>query len=112
VSIVARIFLVFILAALLAPAALAAPPHLTAGGTAPFTVRGSHFKPGERVRIVVQAEDGGTKTVTAGALGGFVARFPGVSIGSCAAYVVRAFGSAGSRATLRVMPECPQPPTP
>ena len=36
-------------------------------------------------------------------------QFSAVKLGHCPAYVVRAFGAKGSRATLRFMPECPQP---
>jgi hypothetical protein len=93
------------------PAASAATsPKLSVTDRSPFTVRGHGFAPRERVRVVVTAAgEGTTKWSTTGAGGGLAVQFPTVRLGSCPAYAVRAFGAKGSRATLRFMPECPQP---
>jgi hypothetical protein len=102
----------FLLLALVAfPAGSAATsPKLSVTDRSPFTVRGHGFVPRERVRVVVTAAgDGTTKWVTSGSAGGLTLQFPTVKLGSCPAYAVRAFGAKGSRATLRFMPECPQP---
>jgi len=81
-------------------------PHLSVPDTAPFTVRGTGFRIGERVSIVVNARNRASRTVTAGVAGGFLARMPAVELGSCPAYAVQARGSRGSRASLKVVPEC------
>ena len=79
----------------------------------PFAVRGTTFQPGEHVLVVVSAGDQhGSKRLTPGTRGGFVARFPSISVSGCAAFAVRASGDEGTRAVMRVMPECPQPLTP
>lgn len=104
---------VVVAAALVAPAALATTPRLIVADTTPFTVRGTHFKPHERVRVAVTTSAGaGVHTVTAGEAGGFLTRYTLISLGTCAAYTVRVTGNLGSRATVRVMPECANGPTP
>jgi hypothetical protein len=100
--------------------ALLASSAATAGGArvrltnaSPATVRGTGFVPGERVRVTVDARTTVTRRVLAGPAGGFVARFQTVILSWCTAYVVRAVGSTGDTAIIRVRaPECPQPPTP
>lgn len=103
--------------ALLAVAALAGPtvstassPTLRVTDRSPFTVKGAGFAEREHVRVVVSADGNSTsKWVTAGPGGGLSVQLPGVKLGKCPAYVVRAFGAEGSRAAIRFMPECPQP---
>ena len=100
-------------AALVAPAALATTPRLIVADKTPFTVRGTHFKPHERVRVTVITSAGvGAHTVTAGEAGSFLTRYTQISLGACPAYTVRATGNLGSRATVRVMPDCANGPTP
>ena len=106
-------FVAFLSVVFLVPTAAAAATrsaHVSVSSLSPVTVRGSSFKPGERVRVTLSA-DGGThaKTVTAGVRGGLKATFVGVSIGSCEAYAVRAKGNRGSTAFLKVIPECAPP---
>jgi hypothetical protein len=84
-----------------------ASPALTVPDTTPFVVRGSRFKANEKVRVVAQVEGRHVKTVFATAGGVFTARFPGVSVQGCTAYIVRATGSKGSSAYLRHLPACP-----
>src|SRR5213078_4599357 len=93
---------VAVAASLLAPAALATQARLAVVAKSPFTVRGAHFKPAERVRVVVTSTGGtGTRSGTAGSTGAFLLRFRTISLGSCPAYSVRATGNLGSRATLK-----------
>jgi len=100
-------------AALVAPAALATIPRLIVADTTPFTVRGTHFKPHERVRVAVTTSAAvGVHTVTAVEAGSFLTRYTQISLGACPAYTVRATGNLGSHATVRVMPECANGPTP
>lgn len=110
----ARLLLILLTLALAAPAlALPGKPTVSVPATHPFVVAGSHFEPHERVHLVVVAHGTGARTVTAGPRGGFVARFPALSpTEPCSSYTVRATGSLGSRAALKVMPECPQPVAP
>jgi hypothetical protein len=75
--------------------------------TTPFVVRGSRFKARENVRVVALVEGRHVKTTVATTTGAFTARFPGVSVRACMAYIVRATGSKGSVAYLRHRPACP-----
>lgn len=81
-------------------------PALGVRDTTPFVVRGTSFKPREKVRVVAQVEGRHVRTVRATATGVFVARFFGVSVQGCTGYIVRATGSKGSHAYLRHLPEC------
>ena len=100
-------------AALVAPTALGTTSRLTITDTTPFTVRGTHFKPYEHVRVAVTTSaGGGVHSVVAGTAGGFLTRYQQISLGACATYTVRATGSLGSRATVRVIPDCANGPTP
>jgi hypothetical protein len=103
---------VVVAAALVAAPALATTSHLIVADTAPFTVRGTHFKPHEHVRVAVTTSAAvGVHTVIAGEAGGFLTRYTQISLGACATYTVRATGNLGSRATVRVIPECANGPT-
>ncbi len=80
------------------------PPILTVTTTLPFTVRGLHFRPNERVAVSVLHGRSSIHPVRASATGRFVTRFTGLRVGSCGLYLVRAVGSNGSRAAwLRPM---------
>jgi hypothetical protein len=80
----------------------------------PLSVRGTHFHPGERVKVTVGG--GGVRRTTGSPLvvrplatsdGTFVALFRGVSVNRCDGYLVQAKGSMGSVAVLRAKPlEC------
>jgi hypothetical protein len=79
----------------------------------PFTVRGSHFKAGERVVATLTSGKHWTATRTATAAGTFTASFATSTLTKCSAYSVRAVGSRGSHATLKpVLPAaCTGKPT-
>ena len=86
-------------------------PALRITDVAPLTVRGTNFRPGERVKLLVSAGRPVTRAVRAGVRGGFVARL-GVRVdaGACSA-VVQAIGSAGSRALVDLTrPGCDERP--
>jgi hypothetical protein len=106
-----RLLPVLVLAALALPAGSAATsPKLMVTDRSPFTVKGAGFAPHEHIRVVVSANGASTtKWGTSSPGGGLSVQLPNVKLGRCPAYVVRAFGAKGSRALLRVMPECPQP---
>jgi hypothetical protein len=87
-------------------------PAVRVAAMSPFTVAGTHFVPGERVRVVVEARGPHVRTVTARPSGRFTAVFRGISIPDCTGYIVFATGDRGSRARISLMPECPQPPAP
>jgi hypothetical protein len=94
-------------------ATAAARPTLRVLDTAPFTVRGSHFAPLERVRVTVNAKSNATRTVSTTGLGAFFVRFRNLRLDWCPSYAVTAVGAKGSRATVRVvLRECPPPPPP
>jgi hypothetical protein len=106
-----RLILFLVLALVAFPGASAATgPRLSVTDRSPFTVHGFGFAPRERVRVVVMATgDAATRWSTSGPGGKLAVQFPAVRLGSCAAYVVRASGAKGSHATLKFMPECPEP---
>jgi hypothetical protein len=110
-----RFAVLFLSLATFVSAASAAPgqrPAIRLAAMSPFTVAGTHFIPGERVRVVVEARGPHVRTVTARPSGRFTAVFHGVSIPDCTGYLVFATGDRGSRARISLMPECPQPPAP
>jgi hypothetical protein len=76
---------------------------------APFTVRGSNFRPAERVALLVSVKGRWERTVVASSTGSFVTRFRRLAIQQCSGYFVRARGSHGSYAVIKVMPQCPPP---
>ena len=85
-------------------------PSLRITDLAPLTVRGVNFKPGERVKLLVNAGGPVSKGVRAGPRGGFVARL-GVSVGGSCSAVVQAIGKAGSRALVDLTrPGCDERP--
>ena len=88
------------LAAERAASAENAAPTLRVQAADPFSVRGAHFHPFERVRLTLNGTLG--KRVTADSHGRFVATFRGVTIDVCDGFVLEAVGSKGSTAHLRV----------
>jgi hypothetical protein len=81
-------------------------PTLRIVGTTPLVVRGTNFRPDERVKLLVSYGRPLVRAVKAGPRGGFVARL-GVSVKGCQAVVVQAIGARGSRAMVDItMPGC------
>jgi hypothetical protein len=92
-------------AAAAAPSMLAAAPPapaLSVAGTQPVAVRGAHFLPHEWVRVTVLAKGSHTARPHASGTGTFTVTFPGLLLGACAGLQVRAVGSRGSVATLKL----------
>jgi hypothetical protein len=94
----------------LAPAAwTATKPRVWLASNDPAVARGSGFHAGEHVTVSVTTSDVSLhRVVTATPSGTFVARWQrSVGTEGCTAISIRAVGDAGSRAVLRIMPECP-----
>jgi hypothetical protein len=105
-----RIVLLLVLAAALAPAALAVPgAHVRLAGSG---VIGSGFHARERVVVTVRTgASHWTKTVVTSVRGGFTARFT-LPVGSagCPGFSVLAVGSKGERAAWKSPPRpCANP---
>jgi archaellin len=74
--------------------------HIAPMGQNPLTVKGSGFRPGERVRLVVKGSQGAALTAKASPDGSFVAAFRGLN--GCDSVTVSAAGSKGSRASFNL----------
>ena len=107
------LLLLALVASLVLPSAAAArAPRLAVANSSPLTIKGVGFAAGERVRVVVTHNGETTRWAATSWLGSFTVRLP-LTVDSCTAFVVRAFGARGDAGTLRVRPpECPQPLTP
>jgi hypothetical protein len=111
IALVVSAVLALVVSATALGAADARRPALRITDVAPLTVRGTNFRPGERVKLLVSAGRPVTRAVRAGPRGRFVARL-GVRVdsGACSA-VVQAIGSAGSRALVDMArPGCDERP--
>jgi hypothetical protein len=88
-------------------AATSAKPTLHVVKLRPFTVRGAGFKPAERVTVTLAGGAKGTAVGTANGSGTFTVTLK-APVTACTAYVVRATGKAGSRATFtaKLTPAC------
>jgi hypothetical protein len=110
---VKRLSILVLIGLVTASTAAASSPHLRITTVSPLTLRGNGFAANERVRVTVSAEISATRRVLTGSGGGFVARFPTITFGYCTASIIRAVGSTGDTAVIRIAaPECPQPLTP
>jgi hypothetical protein len=65
----------------------------------PLRVKGTGFRPSERVKVVV-VDTAVRRRVTASSTGSFVVAFPG--LGTCNGVTVKAAGSHGSRASFNL----------
>jgi hypothetical protein len=96
--------------ALLAVGLASAAPKPTLGFTKGrhFVVRGSHFKPRERVTVRLVADGVRQRRSRTDSLGSFKADFGSLHIRRCEAFQLTAVGSAGDRATLKHLqpPDC------
>ncbi len=109
-----RLVLVLLAVALLLPVQGSSQtrPTLRIADATPLTLRGTHFQPGESVRVtVVMGEKTLARKLRAGALGGFTVRFVGVRLDYCALpLVIKARGASSGlvRARLPIV-DCAQP---
>ncbi len=74
----------------------------------PLTIRGSGFKPAERVTLTLSAGAAGRAKGTATATGILRVSFPKTKVTACTAYTLRAVGASGTRVTFKhtVKPSC------
>jgi hypothetical protein len=82
-------------------------PRIVTTATAPLTVRGTSFAPGERVTILAQTDLRRVRIVTASARGTFLVRFPAMVVDGCTAYLLRATTPRGVSVIRKVVPVCP-----
>jgi hypothetical protein len=80
-----------------------AKPQLKVLATRPLVVQGTHFRARERVRVTVTTSTAVRRTVRATDTGSFKAQFSAVSVGRCAGATIQAVGSAGDRASSKVL---------
>ena len=67
----------------------------------PLTIRGTGFKPTERVTVKLSAGAAGTVRGTATAAGVLTVSFPKTKVTACTAYTLRAVGTAGTKVTFK-----------
>src|SRR5689334_2115550 len=85
----------------LAGAALQRHAALTIVRMGPVTVRGTGFRPSERVVLQARTTTASTtRRATAGASGAFTAALPGIAVGRCGGLSITATGARGSRASV------------
>jgi hypothetical protein len=86
---------------------VATRPSLRLLDTNPVTMRGSGFRPNERVVVVVARGAPRVRVARAGANGVFALKLA-LDVNACAGFSVSATGSQGSHATLKRAPgKCP-----
>jgi len=93
--------------------AASSPPRLTLTDRSPVVVRGTHFRAGESVTVVLTAAGRWTRRAVASADGSFSVRF-GLTLRPCDDDVtLQGFGSKGSRARSLPQPrtQCGAAPT-
>ena len=104
-----RILALGLLILALLPTAVGAarmPALIDVSAMKPFVVKGSHFKRGEKVRVVTILRGQHVRVVTATRKGTFSARFLRLKATFCSGYTVRALGSKGSRAFTQRVSDC------
>jgi hypothetical protein len=86
-------------------AAVGARPaaHLRLVDRAPLTVRGTHFRARELVRVTVVADGVTRRSVRSSRDGSFTVRFAALSVGRCGEVSAQAVGARGERASLKVL---------
>jgi hypothetical protein len=104
-----RAALIAVAALVLAPAtpAKGVKPSLRLTSTKPLVVRGAHFLPREKVKVIARGDVLRVHHVAAAADGTFRTVFTAVKVSSCHGLDVQALGSRGSRADYAIeMPDC------
>jgi hypothetical protein len=75
---------------------------------APLTLRGTHFKPGEHVTLVLtRAHTRTVRKARAGHTGTFTITFKATIVDRCSTYTITVRGSGGSLIVLKPKPQCP-----
>jgi hypothetical protein len=75
-------------------------PALRLTDGAPLTIRGTHFRAGERVRVTAISLGSATRRTSAGPGGSFVMRLA-IKYNRCSGLTVIARGTKGSRAAIK-----------
>jgi hypothetical protein len=75
-------------------------PALRLTDGAPLTIRGTHFRAGERVRVTAISLGSATRRTSAGPGGSFVMRLA-IKYNRCSGLTVIARGNKGSRAAIK-----------
>jgi hypothetical protein len=91
------------------PGQSSARPALRVIDQKPFTVQGRHFRSNERVKVTLYKERSSVRTrrVTSSRSGVFTAQLPEAGASRCDAIFIRAVGSRGSTAQLKLpRPAC------
>ncbi len=92
------------------PASAALHPKVAIAGDTPIVLRGTGFRIGERVKVVLTHGKTTYKhLVIAGARGGFWIRIRGSLTATCASTSLSAVGSRGSRFSFKLNNDCPPP---
>jgi hypothetical protein len=112
ISFAAAVVLVCLLSLPLGAGAATSTPVLRLRTLAPFSVRGLHFRPSERVRVTLEAQGSYVRRTRASAAGTFVVTFRGVDVDRCNGYLVSAVGARGSKARLHSVPLMCAPSSP
>jgi hypothetical protein len=77
-------------------------PALRVTATKPLAVRGTHFVPREKVKVIARGDVLRVHHVVAGADGTFRTVFTAVKVSACRGLDVQALGSRGSRADYAI----------
>ncbi len=100
-ALVAAALAAVLVGALSGPGAAAAKkPTATIQFGSTVSVKGTSFKPRERVAVVIIADQTYRKTATANVKGSFTADFGALAFNDCAKYTLKVTGSKGSRFTV------------
>jgi hypothetical protein len=83
-----------------------ARPALRVIDQRPFTVQGLHFRSRERVKVMLYKQQASVRTrrVTASSRGAFQAVLQEAAVDRCDTIMVRAVGTRGSTAVLKLLP--------
>lgn len=88
----------------------AVKPSLWVTDASPLALRGSGFKPKERVVVIVSAHRRVSRRTVASRGGTFELVFPGVASSNCSGFSATAVGNRGSRASYKRAPgQCAVP---
>ncbi len=100
-AVVAALFAMLVGAVAAAAPAAAAKATLRVVKLSPLTIRGTGFKPGERVKVTLSAGAAGTVRGTATAAGTLTVSLRKAKVTACTAYTLRAVGAAGTKVTFK-----------
>jgi len=100
-AVVAALLALLVGAVATAAAAAAAKATVKVVKLSPLTIRGTGFKPTEKVTVTLSAGAAGTARGTATAAGTLTVSFPKAKVTACTPYTLRAVGAAGTKVTFK-----------